>query len=74
MMFIFPFVAFYAGMVFFQDKQNPDNWAGGCAIIATNIIVGSYCYSAFMEEDDDDEEDRYDHDGPKTGAFKNRTD
>jgi hypothetical protein len=72
-MFTIPFLAFYVGTIVFQDKQHPDNWAGGCAIVATNIIIGCYCYSAFMEEED--EEPRYDdQDGPKTGAFKNRTD
>ena len=74
LMFTIPFVAFFGGMVVFADKQHPDNWAGGCAIVATNLIIGGYCYSAFMEVDND-EEPRYDDaDGPKTGAFKHRTD
>jgi hypothetical protein len=73
LMFTIPFLAFWVGTIIFQNKQNPDNWAGGCAIVATNLIIAGYCYSAFMEEED--EEARYDDaDGPKVGAFKNRTD
>jgi hypothetical protein len=63
-MFTIPFLAFYVGTIVFQDKQHPDNWAGGCANVATNIIIGYYCSSAFMEEED--EEPRYDdQDGRK---------
>ena len=69
-MFTFPFISFYLAMWAFRNKQNPENWAGGVAIVVTNLIVGGYCYSAFMEEDDDPNDTR----GPRTGSSKQRTD
>mmetsp|Transcript_20101 Transcript_20101/g.55962 ORF Transcript_20101/g.55962 Transcript_20101/m.55962 type:complete len:92 (+) Transcript_20101:238-513(+) len=67
-MFTLPFVAFFIGQYIFQNKKEPDNWAGGMAIIMTNIIVGGYCYMAFNE--DGDGEDSV----PKVGVFKQRVD
>ena len=69
-MFTLPFIAFYSCMWIFSHKQNPENWAGGAAIIVTNIVVGGYCYSALMEDD----EDPNDIKGPRTGTAKQRTD
>jgi hypothetical protein len=70
LMFTFPILAFYIAMWFFAEKKNPDNWAGGAAILVTNIIIGGYCYSALTEEDDDPNDRR----GPKRGSQKERTD
>ena len=68
-MFTLPFIAFYVAMLVFADKQNPENWAGAAAIITTNLVVGSYCYVAYIED-----MDKNDEDGPKTGASKQRVD
>jgi hypothetical protein len=69
-MFTMPILAFYVCMHVFQDKKNPENWAGGAAILVTNIIIGVYCYSALTEEDDDVNDERR----PKKGDPKQRTD
>ena len=42
----------------------------------TNLIVGGYCYSAYLEDlqdkqNDNDKDDRY---GPKVGIYKQRID
>ena len=53
-MFTLPFLAYYVAATFvFAHKANPDNWAAAVAIGVTNLIVGVYCYSAFMEDDED---------------------
>jgi VMA21-like domain len=71
-MFTLPIIAFYLGLnVLFTEKEHPDNWAGGLAILVTNIVVFGYCYSAFQEPDDEPENDE---DGPRVGIFKKRTD
>jgi VMA21-like domain len=69
LMFTMPFVAFYIAMQVFSHKQSPENWAGAVAIVMTNIIVGGYCYLAFIEDRDDN-----DRDGPQKGSFKQRVD
>ena len=69
LMFTLPFIAFYTAMAVFKEKENPDNWAGGAAIIATNIVVAGYCYAAYIEDRDENDED-----GPKQGAAKQRVD
>jgi len=69
LMFTLPFIAFYIAMVVFADKKNPENWAGAAAIIATNLVVGGYCYVAYIED-----MDKNDEDGPRTGAAKQRVD
>lgn len=70
LMFTMPILTFYIAMSIFADKKNPENWAGGVAIIVTNIIIAGYCYSAFSEEDDDPNDRR----GPRRGDNKQRTD
>eukprot|EP00934_Nitzschia_sp_Nitz4_P000006 Nitzschia sp. Nitz4//scaffold10_size219509//62815//63197//NITZ4_001412-RA/size219509-augustus-gene-0.223-mRNA-1//1//CDS//3329532872//6//frame0 len=70
LMFTLPIIFFYIALWVFQNKTHPENWAGGVAILVTNIIVGGYCYSAFLE-DDEDENDRR---GPRRGNNKQRTD
>ena len=80
LMFTLPFLAYFVSRyVLFAHKAQPDNWAGGAAILVTNIIVGVYCYSALTEEDDDQDNDRYDSGdndrlGPRTGSNKRRVD
>jgi hypothetical protein len=79
-MFTMPIAAFYLGLELFANKQNPDNWAGGLAILVTNIVVAGYVISAFSEPDEDflKKEERSgggnDEDAPRVGAFKKRTD
>jgi hypothetical protein len=68
-MFTLPFIAFYIATLVFADKKNPDNWAGAAAIVTTNLVVGSYCYAAYLEDSAENDED-----GPKTGASKQRVD
>ena len=70
LMFTAPILAFYAGMWSFSEEKHPENWAGGLAIVVTNVIVAGYCYSAFMEED----EDKDDSNGPRHGKMKQRID
>ncbi|KAG7352782.1 VMA21-like domain containing protein [Nitzschia inconspicua] len=70
LMFTLPFVAFYISMKVFEHKPSPENWAGAVAIVVTNIIVGGYCYVAYIE----DRDDLNDEDGPRKGASKQRVD
>ena len=70
MMFTLPILAFYVSMWLFSEKKHPENWAGGVAILVTNIIIGVYCWSALSEEDDDPNDERF----PKSGNSKQRTD
>jgi hypothetical protein len=68
-MFTLPFVAFYIAMKVFANKRNPENWAGAVAVVITNLIVGGYCYVAYIED-----RDLNDEKGPRKGAFKQRVD
>ena len=69
LMFTLPFIAFFIGRWAFSNKQNPEDWAGGVAVLTTNIIVAGYCYIAFIEDRDNNDEG-----GPKTGTSKQRVD
>ena len=69
LMFTLPFIAFFIAMKVFADKKNPENWAGAAAIVTTNLVVGGYCYVAYIEDLDQNDED-----GPKRGASKQRVD
>ena len=69
LMFTLPFIVFYVAMLVFAEKKNPENWAGAAAIITTNLVVGGYCYIAYIEDSDSNDED-----GPKMGALKQRVD
>jgi hypothetical protein len=40
-------------MWLFSDKKSPENWAGGVAILTTNLIVRGYCYSACIKDGND---------------------
>jgi hypothetical protein len=68
-----PVLAYYIGTYIFSQRTNPDNWAGGMAIVITNLIVAGYVISAFQEKDNDDEA-REQQQQPRVGAFKTRTD
>jgi hypothetical protein len=67
-----PIVTYFVALSVFQHKSHPDNWAGGAAVLMTNIIVASYCYSAYVEDLDDDTKRDNDRSGPRVGAFKQR--
>ena len=75
MMFTLPIITYFITMhivknVFFITK-NVDNYAGGAAILVTNIIIGGYCYMAYHEDDDENGP----KEPPKVGRFKKeRTD
>ena len=68
LMFTLPIISYYVGLYLFADKNQPDSWAGGMAIIMTNLIVAGYVIIAFQEKDGDVREQ------PRVGAFKTRTD
>jgi len=64
-MFTLPVITYYVCFYsVFQDKHQPENWAGGMAILVTNIIIGIYVWSAFSEPE---EETRM---APKTGKVR----
>ena len=71
-MFTLPVLTFFVAQYIFSDKQNPDNWAGAAAILMTNVIVGAYCYVAYVE----DRELQQDNDAnqPRVGIYKQRVD
>jgi hypothetical protein len=69
LMFTLPFISFYVAMWVFAEKQSPENWAGAVAIVVTNVIVGGYCYVAYIEDSDSNDEN-----GPKKGDSKQRVD
>jgi hypothetical protein len=73
-MFTLPLIAFFAAEYFFRDKPDPDMWAGGAAILTTNLIVGVYCYQAFIEDSDEEpkEDDDNDQSRPRVGIYKQR--
>lgn len=75
-MFTLPIIVFFVAKHVFREKAEPDNWAGGAAIIVVNLIIAGYCYQAYWEDMEDDNEQRIalDEDGPRVGVFKQRTD
>jgi len=79
-MFTMPILAFYvARHLIFANRDEPDNWAGGVAIIVTNIIVAGYCYSAYVEDVEENKQkdgsmNNNDEDRPRVGIYKQRTD
>ena len=76
-MFTLPVLTFFAAQWAFRYKQQPDNWAGAAAIIMVNIIVGSYCYMAYLEDSElDKNKNQTDNDAnqPRVGIFKQRVD
>lgn len=74
-MFTLPVITFFVAQYVFRAKQQPDNWAGGAAIIMTNLIVGSYCYMAYLEDNEQSNKDGdNDADRPRVGIYKRRVD
>mmetsp|Transcript_28245 Transcript_28245/g.51130 ORF Transcript_28245/g.51130 Transcript_28245/m.51130 type:complete len:94 (-) Transcript_28245:95-376(-) len=54
-MFTLPIVVYYVCFYgVFAHKAQPENWAGACSILVVNIIIGTYVWSAFSENDDID--------------------
>lgn len=54
-MFTLPILVYYVCFYsIFSKKAQPENWAGACSILVVNVIIGSYVWSAFSEEDDDE--------------------
>ena len=77
MMVTLPVLSYYVcERVLFAHKQNPDNWAAVVAIIVTNLIVGGYCYTAYIEDSDavSPDDARKGVVPPRVGVFKERTD
>ncbi|KAL7575293.1 hypothetical protein ACA910_001818 [Epithemia clementina (nom. ined.)] len=83
LMFTAPILTFYiAQQYLFRHKADPDSWAGGAAIIMTNVVVAGYCYSAYIEDLDETKENDnkqkllHDNDvsAPRVGIYKQRTD
>jgi VMA21-like domain len=72
-MAVLPILSFFVTRHFCQAKEAPDTWAGGAAILVTNIIVAGYCIAAFSEKDDQAEKNK-DADAPRVGIYKQRTD
>ena len=73
-MFTLPVLTFFAAQWAFSYKKEPDNWAGAAAIIMTNIIVGSYCYMAYVEDQENNDKKDNDANQPRVGIFKQRVD
>jgi VMA21-like domain len=74
-MVVLPIVTFLIALHFCQDKEAPDTWAGGAAILMTNLIVAGYCYSAYVEDKEEEPTiSRFDDEGPRVGIFKQRVD
>jgi VMA21-like domain len=79
-MFTLPILSFFVVQYLCRNFASPDNWAGGAAIVVTNIIVGVYCYQAYIEDLNDSKDGNrgiYDKDSdapPRVGIYKQRTD
>jgi len=76
-MFTIPIGVFYLGLNYlFMDKEQPLAWSGFAAVAAANVVIFGYVYSAFSEPDEDfkPKENDNDVDGPRVGAWKQRTD
>jgi hypothetical protein len=73
-MVVLPVMTFLIAQHFFQTKETPDNWAGGAAIIMTNLIIAAYCYSAYVEDEAEKALTQNDEAGPRVGVFKQRVD
>jgi hypothetical protein len=76
LMFTAPVITFFAVeyVVKLRNVSNPDNWAGGAAILVTNLIVAGYCYSAYKEDLNDDTKKDNDETAPRVGIYKQRLD
>ena len=83
-MLTLPVLTFYIAQHVFRNMSEPDDWAGGAAILMTNLVVGGYCYMAYIEDLNDDttnkagekQQQPNDNDAstPRVGIYKQRTD
>lgn len=77
-MFTLPILTYYVSEHYFAHKEHPDNWAALSAIVMTNIIVGSYCYAAYIEDNEEKAVDEKQNGKgvipPRVGIYKERTD
>eukprot|EP00527_Entomoneis_sp_CCMP2396_P007850 CAMPEP_0198148332 /NCGR_PEP_ID=MMETSP1443-20131203/40884_1 /TAXON_ID=186043 /ORGANISM="Entomoneis sp., Strain CCMP2396" /LENGTH=80 /DNA_ID=CAMNT_0043812991 /DNA_START=204 /DNA_END=446 /DNA_ORIENTATION=- len=79
-----PILTFYLARDYCLGRNftSPDMWAGGAAIVMTNVIIGIYCYSAYIEDLNDEvaqkkiknNKNNNDDDQPRVGVWKQRTD
>lgn len=76
LMFTLPILTYYMSERYlFANKVHPDNWAALCAILMTNIIVGGYCYSAYIEDSEEKQlSTKTNQLPPRVGIYKERTD
>uniref|UniRef100_A0A7S4NDX7 Vacuolar ATPase assembly integral membrane protein VMA21 homolog n=1 Tax=Odontella aurita TaxID=265563 RepID=A0A7S4NDX7_9STRA len=76
-MFTLPLVAFFVCANFvFHEKEFPDAWAGGVAVLVANVVIAGYVISAFSEEDEfsNSDKDGIGKGGPRAVKHKIRTD
>ena len=70
-----PIAAFYISFYFiFSNRQDPSIWSGAVAILAVNVVIFGYVYSAFSEKEETTTTSPGDALGPRVGHFKRRTD
>lgn len=77
LMFTLPVVTYYVSERIFAEKQHPDNWAALSAILMTNLIIGGYCYAAYVEDNEEKALEKQQHGSavpPRVGIYKDRTD
>ena len=83
LMFTLPFITYFVSFYYvFYDKTEPSNWAGGAAVLVTNLIIIGYVMVAFHEPDHPEENGQQqqqrgnenDSKYPRTGVFKQRVD
>jgi hypothetical protein len=78
-MFTLPLLCFFlCQMVIFKNDESYIMWSGFAAVGMVNLVIFAYVWSAFHEDESDFEDDNRrkfnDEDGPRVGAFKQRTD
>lgn len=84
LMFTMPLIVFYLCQYYvFTERDNPEAWSGGMAIVTVNCVIAWYVVSSFSEDDDGGVDNNRrnteatllkDEDGPRTGFNKTRTD
>lgn len=72
-MCVLPVVAFFSvsWLVSQNNNTHPDNYGAAAAIVATNLVVAVYVWSAFREEDDGSD-DKKKEQQPVVGIFRNK--
>jgi hypothetical protein len=83
LMFTVPLLVFFlvrhwAKTIYDVPASSVDTYAGGAAILTTNLIIGVYCYMAYREDEEDKQLEGMKEGGgavpPRVGQFKERTD